>query len=173
MYAFQVVPIPGRGMSTCTGATSLNAAGLGTVRQANARLRSVLGSITELYAVFDRGWRIVDLNRTAEQHYFPSQLPGAMLGRNMWEVLPEAVGGELYHGLHHAMETGQPAHFEAGSRITGKWYEVHAYPRDDQLELYMHDVSERHQAVDALRESAAPLEAGGGNRPSGQLGAQI
>ncbi len=56
------------------------------------------------------------------------------------------------------METGQPAHFVAGSLDIAKWYEVHAYPREEQLELYMHDVSERHQAVEALRESAARLK---------------
>lgn len=128
------------------------------LQQANSRLRSVLASIAELYVVFDRDWRIIDLNRNAELHYFPLEPSGAMLGKNVWELLPQTVGGEFYRAMHQAMQTGQPVHVEAGSRVNGRWYEIYAYPRGEYLELYMRDISERKQWEAALEENSARLK---------------
>ncbi len=95
-YALHVVPLPDRGYVNLYGRDITESRiASEAVQQANARLRSVLASITELYAVFDREWRIVDLNRAAEQHYFPGQPPGAMLGRILVGGASPSGGGRV------------------------------------------------------------------------------
>ena len=50
-------------------------------------------------------------------------------------------------------------HFEVESpRTPSRWFEVHAYPSDNGLFVYLHDISQRKQAEIATRRLAAIVE---------------
>jgi PAS domain S-box-containing protein len=127
------------------------------LRVSNDRLRNVLSSITEAYFVLDEQWRVIDCNAAAERDVFKRPRK-ALAGRMLWEEYPRMVESEHYRQYHRAFETGQPVHFEALSEGAGKWFEVHAYPRGGLLEIYLHDIDERKQAENDLKDALARAE---------------
>jgi PAS domain S-box-containing protein len=127
------------------------------LRETNHRLRSVLNSITEAYFVLDRQWRLVDFNRLAERNFLKRK-PEDLLGHNFWDLFPQAVGGEYYRQYHRAFATGKPVHFEATFDQDPTWYEVHIYPRGENLEVYLHNIDTRKRAEQHMAYQASLLE---------------
>jgi two-component system CheB/CheR fusion protein len=122
-----------------------------------ARLESVLNSITNGYYALDEDWRFAAANRTAERHF--GEPPGTLVGRSIWTVIgadPEAI---QYQRFHEVKRTSAPAHFEARSTVRADvWTEMHAYPLNGGLEVYFADISERKRAEDSLRHALIDLE---------------
>ena len=104
----------------------------------------------------DHGWRFTYLNQQAERYI--GRPKEALLGQNLWDALPPAVGSMFDTHYHRAMAAGTPIHFEAQSPLTGRWVEVHAYPSAEGLTAFLHDITERKQAEDALRHAYTVLE---------------
>jgi PAS domain S-box-containing protein len=118
--------------------------------KARDRLASTLNSITDGYYALDAEWRFVAANRLAEEHF--SRPASELLGQNIWNVTGTLPASFLYQHFSAAREERRPAHFEAQSGVqAGYWAELHVYPREDALEVYFRDISERKQA-EAERE---------------------
>lgn len=123
---------------------------------ANTRLLKILNSTTDGFAVFDNNWCYTYFSDKAVQILGKSR--EEVLGRNVWELFPRAVGTQFYHGYHHAVETGQPVHFEEYYPAPlDCWLECHCYPSEGGLSVYFHDVSARKNVESALRESEERL----------------
>jgi diguanylate cyclase (GGDEF)-like protein/PAS domain S-box-containing protein len=106
-----------------------------------ARLTATLESITDAFLMLDRGWRLSYLNSEAERLLKVSR--HEVLGRNVWEVFPEAVGGPYYRAYHKAMETQTSVSFEEHYAPLNLWTEIRAYPSEEGLAIYFLDISER------------------------------
>src|SRR5918911_1261808 len=99
-------------------------------RMAN-RLTTMLDSISEIFYTVDHAWRLTYLNHQAARYLGRSQ--EALLGQNLWDVLPQAVGSVFDTHYHRAMAAGTPVRFDAQAPLTGGWVEVHAYPSAEGL----------------------------------------
>ncbi len=121
------------------------------LQEANDKLSTVLNSITEAYYAFDSEWRIVEMNREAE-----SILASArdVAGKVYWEQFPQNLGTEIERQYRYAIREKRAVHFEARSRINNRWYEIHAYPRAERLEVYFRDVTERKQLEEIVQHRA-------------------
>jgi PAS domain S-box-containing protein len=122
---------------------------------ARHRLANILESLGEGFG-FDWQWRYVYLNAAAERTIGKSRQD--LLGRVVWEVFPEAIGTRLSSALQRTMVEGIPVPTEAISLVTGGLFEVRAYPSEDRLVVYFHDVTERKQAESARVHLAAIVE---------------
>ncbi len=115
------------------------------VALAKDRLETVLASITDAYLALDGDWRFVEVNPVAEKEAF-ARPAAELLGKVIWDVFPQTVGGAVYEQYHAAVASGHPVHFEAKSGILDKWWETHAYPRAGRLEVYMREITARKEA---------------------------
>ena len=112
---------------------------------AERNISSILESITDSYIALDRRWFITDVNVRAAAIFGVTR--DELIGNNIWDMFPATVDSEPYKELHQAMAKQRPAHFEAPSMVSpGKWFEVHAYPSQERLSVYMRDITERRRA---------------------------
>ncbi len=119
----------------------------------NKELNEVLSSITDAYVTMDRQWRFLKINRVAAEMVFKRRAE-ELIGKVFWDEYPHVVGGRFYNEYHEAFREGHPVHFEAKSLLVDRWFETHAYPREDRIEVYLRDITERKKAEHTLREAA-------------------
>ncbi len=126
-----------------------------SLQNANERLSTVLNSITEAYYALDSEGRLIEINKEAEKILGPAQ---DVIGQIYWEKYPGAIGTEIDRQYHIAVQERRAVHFEARSSINQRWYELHAYPRGERLEVYFRDITERKEAEQELKKARAEAQ---------------
>src|SRR5882672_11145781 len=111
---------------------------LSTIAQeSEARTRAIVESISDVFYALDAEWRFTYLNRQATQYF---GRPGdELLGRTIWEVMPEKVGTVFERSFTKATRERTPVEFEALSPVTRRFVDVHAYPTETGLSVFSRD----------------------------------
>ena len=120
---------------------------------ARRQVTATLESISDAFYAVDADFRFTYVNRKAEALW--GRARETLLGRHYWTEFPQAVGSEPHRRHLEVMAERRPAHFEAHSPIIRRWLEVSLYPdaAGGGLACYFRDVTERHAAEEALRDS--------------------
>jgi PAS domain S-box-containing protein len=118
------------------------------------RLSRTLERIDDAFFAVDDDWRFTYVNETGADVLLDAMDADldadALLGRNIWEAVPDAVGTPFYEHYHEALETQEPVSFEAAYDPLDVWLEVQAYPDADGLSVYFTDITERKERERAL-----------------------
>lgn len=116
---------------------------------AERKATRILESITEAFAAVDDGWRFTYVNQRAEQ--LLGRTRAELIGQEVWLDHPQdsAIG----RALLQAMAEQRSTVVKAFSKFLGRWLEVHASPSPEGLSIFVRDVTDRHVAQEALRES--------------------
>jgi PAS domain S-box-containing protein len=122
------------------------------------QIENILESITDAFVAVDREWLYTYINERAlrrmQDRKGDEQLTREdILGKNMWEMFPEAVGTTIYHKYQEAMRDRKTVEFETYFPPSDEWIEAHAYPSEDGLAIYYRDITERKRAEADLIES--------------------
>jgi serine phosphatase RsbU (regulator of sigma subunit)/PAS domain-containing protein len=130
-------------------------------RDAAMRVVRVWETMSAGFFSLSRDWRFEYVNTHAEQLLEGSR--DELLGGDLWELFPAAVGTAFEASYRTAVATGQPVEFEAYYPAPlDRWYEVRALPGPEGLSVYLHDVTARRLAredADRAREEAARASA--------------
>lgn len=119
------------------------------------RLTRVLESITDAFFSLDRDFRLTYINHEAERMFRrPRQ---DLLGRNLWEVFPEAIGTQFQREFERALAERRTVHFEEFYPAFERWCSVHAYPCLEGLSVYFQDVTDRKRVELQLAASLQEL----------------
>jgi PAS domain S-box-containing protein len=105
----------------------------------------IIESIGDAFFTMDSNFIVTYWNKTAEELIGLKR--DALLGKNLWDVFPDAVSLPSYTNYHKVMETGEPIMFED---YYGGWLEVNAYPSNDGISVFFRDISHRKEADDRL-----------------------
>jgi PAS domain S-box-containing protein/putative nucleotidyltransferase with HDIG domain len=129
-----------------------------SLKKANKRLANVLESIDEAFFSVDRAWRIGFLNPKAEK--LVQQRRDEMIGRNVWEALPELTRTRIHDELVRSMTKQVIVDFEYEFADPECWVRVHSYPSQDGLSIYVQNITKRkrveaemHRTVQLLQSS--------------------
>ncbi len=119
------------------------------------RLADVLESTTDCVFVLDREWRFSFMNRRAVQEVAGGR---DLIGLNIWEEYPHAVGSTFWDNYRRVMDERQPVTFEAYyPPPLDAWYEVHAYPSEQGIAVFFRNITADRLAREALRSSEQRL----------------
>jgi len=126
-------------------------------RELADRLTSTLESITDAFFTLDHNWCFSYVNARAEMllHRTRQQL----LGSNVWEQFPEAVGSVYQIEYQRAVQEGKTASFETFFEPWQVWHSVRAYPSEQGLTVYFHDITEQRLTARRLAEERDTLAA--------------
>jgi PAS domain S-box-containing protein len=132
------------------------------VQAEEARVARVLESMPTAFFSLDRSWRFTYANGEAER--LLGGIGTDIVGGEIWELFPAAVGSEFEQQYRHAVDTGEPVTFEAYyPPPLDAHYEVRGWPTPDGLSVYFLDVTARYRAQEAAarvaRRSALLAEA--------------
>jgi len=122
------------------------------------RVREILESTTDAVFMLDREWRFSYLNERATGLVAEGR---DLIGLNIWTEFPEAVGRKFWRHYHRAMEERVAVEFEEHYPAPiDKWFSVHAYPTEEGMAAFFHDITERRKTEHALRQSEKLAAAG-------------
>ncbi|MFC7095993.1 ATP-binding protein [Halobaculum marinum] len=114
-----------------------------------------LDRLTDGFYAVDEEWRFVYLNERATELFVQTadldDEDVGLLGRELWTLLPEAVGTPFHRRLIEAMETGDPLEVEEYYEPSDTWFQIRAYPGADGLTATVRDVTEEHRKEETLR----------------------
>ncbi len=117
-----------------------------------ARIRDILESVTDAFYALDPEWRFTLANGPAERMFGAER--GGLVGRNVWEVAPQAVGSPVHQAALYSMAERASVEVEAPSVLaTDRWFHYHLYPAHEGVVLYARDVTESRQLQHALEQS--------------------
>lgn len=126
-------------------------------RRLARRLSNTLESITDAFFTLDRDWRFTYLNSHAQT--LLQRQRDELLGFNIWERFPAAVGSAFQIEYERAMLQNKKVSFETFYAPYAVWFAVDAYPSRHGLAVYFHDVTEMHLAEQRLQEERETLHA--------------
>ncbi|HVF01621.1 MAG TPA: PAS domain S-box protein, partial [Rubrobacteraceae bacterium] len=111
----------------------------------------ILGKISDAVFVLDVEWRFIYANPAAEQVLSGSR--EEILGKTVWEELPEFVGSTLYQEYRESIRERVTVEFEEYCPPLETWFEITASPLEEVgLLVYLRDIKERKRAEKELRE---------------------
>lgn len=114
------------------------------------RIQQILDSIGDAFFTMDRNYTVTYWNRRAEELLNVKR--DEILGKNLWELFPEAVNLPSYTYYQQVLETRQAVNFED---YYGIWLEVNAYPSEEGVSVFFRDISMRKEADIRLQKAYA------------------
>ena len=144
------------------------------LHRAEARFRALIGAMQDVILVLDRNGVYTDIAPSATDRLFRS--PAELLGRRLHEVFPAHQANVFLSAVQRALDTRRVVELPYDLEINGTryWFEATVSPLpDDRVVWVARDVSARHQAEHALRESEDQLRQSQKMEAVGQLAGGI
>ena len=133
---------------------------LAEAEAARSQAEAILDTIGELFIACDRDWRFTFVNAKTERYLGELGLTRHdMIGRRIWEVMPDLVRSPFHQAAFRAMREGRPVEVEARYEPIDRWFHARVVPNPDGAVCYARDVTERKRAEAAARESHELLKA--------------
>ncbi|HEU5182819.1 MAG TPA: PAS domain-containing protein, partial [Candidatus Polarisedimenticolia bacterium] len=121
-------------------------------RASDERLAGILGSMNDIFFTLDAGWRFTFINDAGLRSLGKNR--DELLGRDIWEVYPDAVGNEAYAQMQRAMSERVAAEYEVFYEPWKRWFAGKAYPMGDGgIALFARDITESKAIDESLRLS--------------------
>jgi PAS domain S-box-containing protein len=126
-------------------------------RELSEQRKRILESITDAFVAVDHDFNITYANAQAEA--FLERAREALVGNNLWDEFPEAIGSTFHEKYETAIEEGTTVEFVEHYPPLNRWFEVKAFPFENGLSIYFDDITERMEAEESLRRERDLTEA--------------
>ena len=114
---------------------------------------TLFDSLDEGVYIVDKAWRYIYVNNKAAQ--IQGKPREELLGKNIWELYPEAIETVSYAQAHRAVEENTTVHYEVYYQLQKTWFECRFYPITEGLIILLQDISVRKLQEEALSQSQA------------------
>lgn len=118
------------------------------VRKKTKEITEVFDRVSDAFIALDKKWFFTYANRKAEELFnFPI---GHFINRKIQELFPESGNAPFYKAGIKALEEQEIQYMELFSTKFNIWLEVHIYPSDNGLSVYLRNITERKKAESEL-----------------------
>ncbi|ELZ42277.1 multi-sensor signal transduction histidine kinase [Halorubrum saccharovorum DSM 1137] len=110
------------------------------------RLKRTLERVDDAFFTLDTDWRVTYVNDVGADVLRRAMGLGddaGVVGRHLWENVPEAVETAFFEKYHEAFQTQMSVSFEEYFEPLDVWFEVRAYPDEEGLSVYFTDITKR------------------------------
>ena len=129
------------------------------LRQANARMETMLDSLADGFCMVDCGWRITYLNLRAAALLAPSGCSRAELaGALLWDALPSLQEGDCEPRFRAALHAGQAASHEFFHAALARWFGLRGQPQDGGMRCHFEDITARKAEQQAAQDGSSRLQ---------------
>src|SRR5580700_10511398 len=104
----------------------------------SADAHAIVESMGDAFYALDGAWRIIHANRRALEFWGLASTD--VIGRVIWECLPQLVGTINESVLRRARYEQRASTFEARSPVIGIWVQVNVAPSLDGVSVYWRDI---------------------------------
>ena len=112
--------------------------------------RQFIERITDGFIALDNEFRYTYANKRIGE--ITNIDPLTLVGRNVWEVFPEAVGSDTYKAFHTSLKEQRfVSHIDYYEPLN-LWQENYIYPSPDGLSIFIKDISDRKRLELDLKE---------------------
>ncbi|HLI10664.1 MAG TPA: PAS domain-containing sensor histidine kinase [Alphaproteobacteria bacterium] len=105
--------------------------------------------------VLNRDWRFIFVNRAAAAYWHTTHQD--LLGRRIWDALPQAVGSHCHHMMQRALAEQRSMESETVSPYTGAWIRITVQPFEGGLAAIFRPIGARKEAEHRLRRALEEL----------------
>jgi PAS domain S-box-containing protein len=119
--------------------------------QATDILDSIAGPILSV----DKESRIIYVNHATERLF--NQDSSEMIGKSIWNVLPKNIQISIDFYYRKALSEGTPSKYE-GIKLFNSRCDVHFYPADNGLTIFIHDITMKWHTEELYRLSLYLIE---------------
>lgn len=112
------------------------------------QLTETLESISDAFFTLDENWRFTFMNAKAEN--LLNRRRSELIGQNIWEQFPEAVGTTFQTQYERAAREQETVRFAEYFPPLETWFDVSAYPTHDGVAIYFRDVTSERQRDEQL-----------------------
>jgi PAS domain S-box-containing protein len=126
-------------------------------RLPEAHARDIIENLSVALYTVDANWRVTYVNRKAKAEEVWGRHRDDLLGKQVWEEWPEAVGTDTYNQLHTAMRERRSVELEYGAPTADRWFHIRAEPSGTGLAVSFSDITAHKQAEETLRLSEEKL----------------
>ena len=116
----------------------------------DSELQEVFGRIDDAFFALDEDWQFTHVNQQAAE--LLDRSIGEIIGENVWNCFPEAIGTTFQDQYEHAMAAQESVTFEEYFAPLDIWFEVSAYPSEGGLSVYFRNVTDRKRRERELKE---------------------
>lgn len=109
--------------------------------ESEEKYRVFIQRITDAFIALDKNWQYTYMNEQAGQ--LIKRNPADLIGKNVWEEFPEAVGSSTYQAFHEAMLQQHYVTNVDYFAPLGLWQENHIYPSENGLSIFIRDITEK------------------------------
>jgi PAS domain S-box-containing protein len=113
------------------------------------RLLLTLEGMSDAFFLLDEDWNFAFVNTQAQKMLRRDK--GDLLGKNVWQEFPEAVGSKFQFEYERAVTDGEPVCFEEYYPSLETWFEVSAEPTATGLAVYFSDITGERRRSEQLR----------------------
>lgn len=126
------------------------------LRNKTSELKNTLDRLTDGFISLDKDFRYIFANKKIEE--ITGISPDALIGKNVWDVFPDAVGSETYNAINEAMKTQHYVCTTDYYEPLNFWQENHIYPSPEGISVFVRDISAQRRAEKDLKTLNEELE---------------
>jgi len=126
------------------------------IRERTAQIDSFLDRITDRVISLDSNFCYTYVNKKfCESMGLPAE---AFIGKNVWDMFPDAIGSETYKAFHKAFAEQKFIQSEDYYAPLNLWYEDNIYPSAAGLSVFIQDITEKKKAEQQVSEKKEELK---------------